>query len=428
MQLYRNGGKYWPVDCKFLVVVHQYDGDISWAKELKFPHIIYEKNKPGLEPFNALNKGKGETNFLKFLAQFYDDLPPNIIQVYQYNEKFYHTGTLVSILNDPDFEKKYLSSKTKGFYNFNNIILGSILGNPRDRMVESGWWGTTMRPYFGEITEWGNFTMGRKGCAQFVVSRDLVRSLPREFYENMYIWIVSNTLDRAPAGMHLATKTRLSTPDDNESLSDYYTSRYMEWSWELIFTSYKPDGEETMIVGKVEAVEGKEVVDGRVEKVEGKIEGKAEAIEKVEKGRAEKVKALYGSMRYYVDVTHLLPSSGIITKEMVFNDMFGDVLFGSAKELIISRGMNIRVFPEGRKEDISIVNDHKTRALYGAPNNWVDVTHLLPASGIITKEMVFNTLFGDHLPGTWKKLVITHGESIRTYSEYGRTDINITEK
>src|SRR5262245_23480909 len=103
LQSLRNDGKYWPEPTRFLVIVNQYDGDVRWAERLHFPHIIYEKNKPEKEPFNAINKAKAETNLLKFISEFYDDLPENIIQVYQYEYKYHHDGSLVDILNSPDF-------------------------------------------------------------------------------------------------------------------------------------------------------------------------------------------------------------------------------------------------------------------------------------------------------------------------------------
>ena len=185
-----NNGKYWPVSTRYLVIVHQYDGDIAWASRLKFPHIIYEKEKPEKEPFSAINKAKGETNLLKFIAEFYDDLPDNIIQVYQYEYKSYHEGSLVDILNDPDFEKKYAESKSRGFWNFNKDIMGDVAPQI-PRMLESGWWQMAMSPWFGDIHDYGNFTEGKRSCAQFVVSRERIRSLPREFYANMYNWLVT---------------------------------------------------------------------------------------------------------------------------------------------------------------------------------------------------------------------------------------------
>ena len=158
----------WTKDTPYLVIVNYYDHDISWAKSLKFPHIVYYKEKPEQEPFSASNKAKSETNLLKFISDFYDDLPKNVIIVHQYEKKFYHKGSLLDILNDPEFETKYNNSKTLGFWNFNTQVLGNI-NYQVGRMIESKWWPECMEPYFGPIDGYIDFTNGKNGCAQFVL-------------------------------------------------------------------------------------------------------------------------------------------------------------------------------------------------------------------------------------------------------------------
>src|SRR3989338_1562989 len=179
----------WTVDTPYLVIVNYYDHDVSCGARLKFPHLIYYKERPDQEPFSAMNKGKSETNLLKFVSDFYDQLPQNLIIVHQYERKFYHDGSLVDILNDPNFETTYRNSITPGFWNFNKILLGNV-AEQIPRMMESGWWPNCMEKYFGPIQSYGDFTLNKKACAQFVVSRDRIRSLPREFYANMYAWMV----------------------------------------------------------------------------------------------------------------------------------------------------------------------------------------------------------------------------------------------
>jgi len=330
-----NDSKYWPVSTRFLVIVHQYDGDVRWASRLKFPHLIYEKNNPKKEPFNAINKAKGETNLLKFIAEFYDDLPENIIQVYQYEYKAYHNGSLVDILNSPDFEKKYGQSKTPGFWNFNNIDMGPVAPQI-PRMLESGWWPKAMAPWFGNIHDYGNFTQGKRSCAQFVVSRERIRTLPREFYNNMYSWLVTNTIGEVDTGFDPKTKTRLPTPLDNHVNSNYYTSRYMEWSWELIFTSHKPH----------EFIEVPYFL--------------RESDPKNGIKKFGSISALYGAKKYYRDVTPEVIYQFMRNKEIVipavanFNNLFTDVVYQSEKTLIVTIDGQEYKIPEVRAKDIII--------------------------------------------------------------------------
>lgn len=327
-----NNGKYWPNSTRYLVIVHQYDGDVSWASRLNFPHIIYEKNKPENEPFNAINKAKGETNLLKFIAEFYDDLPDNIIQVYQYEHKAYHESSLVDILNSPEFELKYARSKTPGFWNFNITDMGDVAFNT-PRMIESGWWPVAMAPWFGDINDYGNFTQGKRSCAQFVVSRERIRSMPRDFYWNMYWWLVNNTLDEPDTGIDPATKTRILTLTSNNSNSNYFTSRYMEWSWELIYTIHKPH--EDIAIPFLRASNDSQKPLGWIS-------------------------AVYGALKYYRDVTpevvyrFLRNGKIVIPISANFNEFFTDVVYGSPKTLIITiDGKEYRI-PESRPIDIVI--------------------------------------------------------------------------
>src|SRR4029077_8794056 len=164
---------------EYLVVVGCYDADVSWTNRLKFDHIIYYKDQPDKEPYNAINKGKGETNTLKFIADFYDVLPANLIQTHQYEHKSYLSRGLVDLLNDPLFITKYQESPTPGYWCFNDKFKLGPLGPQAARMVQSGWWHACMADVFGPIAGCGDFTNGKNGCAQFIVSRDRIRSLPR---------------------------------------------------------------------------------------------------------------------------------------------------------------------------------------------------------------------------------------------------------
>ena len=189
------------------------------------------------------------------------------------------------------------------------------------RMTKSGWWGNTMELWFGNINDYGNFTRGKKACGQFVVSRERIKSLPREFYCNMYQWLCENTIGDVNVGYNKVTKSRLSTPIDKHPNSNFYTSRYMEWTWELIFTSYKQNYKQNENINFY---------------------------------------ALYGHGKYFRNVTHIVKNfikdnEINIPKTIKFNNLFGDTVFGVEKILIISLDGNIHKFQEKRKNDINII-------------------------------------------------------------------------
>ena len=303
-------------DYEYLVIVSYYDYDISWVKRLHLPYRIYYKNKPEMEPYNAKNKAKSESNILKFCYEFYDKLPQNVIFVHQYEYKWYHHGSLVDILNNPSLDTRFKNSKTEGYLNINSNKMGSVVGQIW-KFKNSGWWKYTMEPFFGKIENLHNFTEGKGAAAQFIVSRNRIRSLPRYFYSNMYNWIVNHEFGQ-PGKRNLLTNSRDISNVDNHIQSSYHLSRYLEWTYELIFGTYKKN-EDWWLKLSVPSHD----------KSHDKSQDKG--IEDI------KIRALYGADNYLVNVTSLtlkhflLDSKLIINPNINFNETFADYLIGTEK-------------------------------------------------------------------------------------------------
>jgi len=308
----------WNEATEYLVLINYYHGDIEWRRRIVFPHIIYSKDMPEREPFNAVNQAKSETNLLKFIYEFYDRLPRNVINVHQYEHKSYtHDGSIVDILNDPLFEQKYIESNTNGYWNFCSYILGHA-GPQVERMTQCGWWSECMKPWFGDIQGFHDFTFMKRGCAQFVVSQDRIRSLPKEFYKNMYDWLVAKS-----------TGPSRGFDGHDGPFSNIWTSRYMEWTWELIFTVYKPT---------------------------------ENTLHAVNERKDLRLLALYGADSYQIDVTRRLlqqyqtdVNTLTINNDLSFNQCFGDPICNIAKQLCISM-----MFDDGRRVKHCIPEKHSS--------------------------------------------------------------------
>jgi hypothetical protein len=52
-----------------MIVVAKYKEDITWVKDLKYPYIIYDKNK------DIPNVGREAETYLRFILENYDNLP-----------------------------------------------------------------------------------------------------------------------------------------------------------------------------------------------------------------------------------------------------------------------------------------------------------------------------------------------------------------
>jgi hypothetical protein len=302
---------------EFLVIVSYYDHDISWVKHLQFPYRIYYKDRIDKAPYTAANKAKSESNIFKFISDFYDVLPQNTIFVHQYESKWYHEGSLVDMLNHPRIKFEYKYSKTPGYWNLNQYKLDSMEPQ-RDKIIKSGWWRHTMEPYFGNMNDYYDFTKDKGGCAQFIVSRSRIRSLPRSFYQNMYQWLVQNQFGET-GPKNIKTKSRVILPSDRHIRGPFFLSRYLEWSYELIFTTYKKTENDYNRIGAVDLL------------------------------------VLYGAGKYMINVTSLFQMTCIVDNEIYiepsldFNHIFDDYIYGTPKILKIDiKNKGNWILPEKR--------------------------------------------------------------------------------
>lgn len=286
----------WDSETEFLVLINYSGNDIEWTNLLKYPSIIYS------EWIKA-------NNILKFIIDFYDNLPKNLIVINDKEIAFYHGGSLLEFLNNK-FEEKHNTLNYNKFWNWNNQKLPSIV-MLKEKMIESGWWEECMRPWFGLLDECNDFTNDKENYSQFVVNRDCIKLRPRLFYENMYNWIIKNGLEEEPVEVNTITKFKEYPKNWNNPKSNYNINIYLDSCWEFIFTS-------------------------------------CNFIE-------DTLKVLYGAKGYYRDVTDIVLNKFYIDELLTiqphenFNEIFGDHLYGCPKSLLIINGKNRIEIAENRR-------------------------------------------------------------------------------
>ena len=154
-------------------------------------------------------------------------------------------------------------------------------------------------------------------------------------------------------------------PIDNHILSHYHTARYMEWSYELIFTTYKKweNGFLTIPINyKVEIFIEKDRIDyNSAEQDEGEnLKLNIDLKENIVKKKDLSIIALYGCDNYYVNVTNIFiknfikDNKIIIKKDIDFNNIFSDYLVGCYKnlKLIIKDVLKINIMEKRDKDFI----------------------------------------------------------------------------
>lgn len=201
----------------FLHIISVYKSDTSWIKKLKGKYVLFHKDKPEFEPFNNVNICGAETNTLKYIITFYDNLPDICVFTHPYNNKWTHTGNLYDCINNLYENRDSLAD------------FGSICENPPrnftgiryDHMITTNWYNETMLEYFGEMQT--DFASGKISGGQFYVKRDTIQRLPKRFYINMFNFLIEKS-------------TPNSLYSQSNPFDQFWTSRFMEWSWEFIFT------------------------------------------------------------------------------------------------------------------------------------------------------------------------------------------------
>ena len=206
---------------EFLNIISVYKSDISYIKYLKSPYVLYYKDSPQHDPFNNVNICGAETNVLKFIIDFYDNLPEICVFTHPYNNKWTHPGNLYDCINNLYSNRNLLGNFGPIHSLTPRYDLTSNLNVKYDYMQITNWWKLTMEPYFGEMPK--NFALNKFAGAQFYVRKKTIKRLPIEFYKNMYNFLIEKSI---PDSLY---KT------DNP-YNQFWLSRFMEWSWEFIFS------------------------------------------------------------------------------------------------------------------------------------------------------------------------------------------------
>jgi hypothetical protein len=188
-------------------VVSRYNKNVDWVYKLdrvdKF--FVYDKMKPS-NPYNVpVNKGNEASAYLKYIVDHYNDLAEYTFFVHDEEYSWHHSGSIKEQLEEAVASRKL-------YYNINDkCVLGSILQHPWYNNILN-WYDSYVEKYI-PITSLPSrdFTENHRGSAQFLVHKSIITSLPLEFYQGLYDWIITTNLDNSKSG------------------------RFLEWTWHIFW-------------------------------------------------------------------------------------------------------------------------------------------------------------------------------------------------
>lgn len=182
-----------------IIVISRYKKNVNWTRkfiENGFRVLVYDHQKKEDNPYYVKeNKGREASVYLKYIIDYYDYLTPYTIFLQDEDKSWHHQGSLVQNVLD----YMYTSGKSDKFYNFNNRCLARIKSNNLYPMMKD-YFQKFLEPYIGNIEKYGNWTVGYKCCAQFIVHRDYIHKYPHEMYQNMYKYMMNDKHDEKAKG------------------------------------------------------------------------------------------------------------------------------------------------------------------------------------------------------------------------------------
>lgn len=167
---------------------------------------VYEKGEDGTCVDRRFcipkNKGQEAPGYLKYIIDHYDELPPHVVLLHDHEFSWHHNGSIFDVVTSRVGRRIQYQNLNRFRWTKNTLEWFPAMLPWMDRFIV---------PEMGNLMPYGDFLAGRQGCAQFIVHRDVIRRRSRQFYQQLYDWLLETDLD------------------------SYYTSRYLEYTWHLFW-------------------------------------------------------------------------------------------------------------------------------------------------------------------------------------------------
>lgn len=204
---------------KINVVVSRYNKSTEFIKKIeniKIDNIhincyVYDKLN-SQNPFNIpVNKGNEASVYLKYIIDFYDDLPDFTFFIHDEEFSWHHSGSIIDKL------KESIESK-KQFYNVNDKCIWN-----KKHLINKNYYKELLKWYerfidkyipLSKVPNNDDFIYSYRGSAQFLVHKNLITNFPITFYKDIYEWIIVT------------------------ELPNYLSGRFLEWTWHIFWDIY----------------------------------------------------------------------------------------------------------------------------------------------------------------------------------------------
>lgn len=162
-----------------MIVTSHWREDLGWLKRSKWPVTLIDKEGASPTSLEAKwilpNKGRECSTYLKFITEFYHNLPEWTVFLHGHEDTWHH------MYDKTIFELIDFSSKNKNSFQSLNGVWAE---RPREEYEE--FW-PVVEPWIGELPQGPAFF---DAGAQFIVGRKRIKMLPKEFYEKLLNFVL----------------------------------------------------------------------------------------------------------------------------------------------------------------------------------------------------------------------------------------------
>jgi len=197
------------------IVVSKYNKNVDFVYKINnnknINVMIYEKENLN-NPLNIpVNKGNEASVYLKYIIDYYDELTDFTFFIHDEEYSWHHSGSVIDKFNEAIMsnEKYYNINDRCSWYRKNLIDKGTY-----NELLK--WYNKYIEDYIpiSKVPNNSDFIYGYLGSAQFLVHKDLIKNLPKEFYIKIYEWIITT------------------------DLPNWLSGRFLEWTWHIFWYIY----------------------------------------------------------------------------------------------------------------------------------------------------------------------------------------------
>lgn len=186
----------WDSNTELIIVTSHYTEDLEWLKQSKYPVVVCSKigaNIPAIpaDPKCIIpNIGREASSYLKFIITYYDNLPEYIAFIHGH-ETAWHQSVDIFKAIDGALYKKY------NYISLNGIFFKRKSNTEFHELIQK-----IYKEYFESIlgVYYPKNSVQHDACAQFIVSRNIIKKYSKDVYIKWLNLILDIKLDRINGG------------------------------------------------------------------------------------------------------------------------------------------------------------------------------------------------------------------------------------